>query len=412
MSDVQNGFLNRLDHWIRGRWRTGSLVQVVCTVTEHSLWRKGKIMEVTSDGHCLHIQLTVDALARTLKVRRGDAEAVRPWPDAMPIYKFMFCTLHDALHRDALFDSNEPPTKEKSNATDIDLVLFGNSEQCDGKWNGDGSIMAYCSAVSRMVACLDWFASLERLDRAIDDEETQSRLMSFVSETYPQLLDDFVHFTTMHDQHLADVHHEAMKRKRLGGCLLKDCVMAGRHCDVEDDDDAVAISRKILPTEAVFWMDYLDSVHFYVLHAFDFGLRMKIEDVDCKAKNNDEQVASEDVTDACFVDVAFQRLQDKIHAKRAKLHRFFGRAETAQNKFKFSTSESITEAARRITFFCFLRRRLAHEKEDIHLLFDYLLAQHFDTEALSVDMSDPSQSNVAKLVGPKMMTFIHGTQTE
>ena len=71
-----------------------------------------------------------------------------------------------------------------------------------------------------MVSALDFYASLGREI----NESTRSRLLQFVRERHPQLLDDVVHFTVCHDGDLFCVHSE------LSGCVLEECAMAGRHC--------------------------------------------------------------------------------------------------------------------------------------------------------------------------------------
>ena len=304
---------------------------------------------------------------------------------------------------DEILDEIEEDEKKQSTQDNVDLSIFTNKEECDCNWNGDGSILAYCPSVARLVAALDFYASLAP---QIKEEEAQLKLMEFMSTAvHPHFLDDVVHFTTMHDNDLESVHAEVCSLwPRLGSCSLSECAMAGRHCEVEqerrvDGDGALSLDSKVQ-----FWVDSLDQLHFYVLHAFEAGFRVKKV---IKLEEKEEGAAM------TLMDTAFARLKDEIHAKRVKWHRLFGRAEKALAKFNLSSIASTSEQHEQGgTFLDVVRRQLGMGHAEAHSLFLFLCAQRFDTEALCADLAELSRSNIAEHVGRQLAAAVKHCHAE
>ena len=286
----------------------------------------------------------------------------------------------------------------KAESLDVDFSVFSAKDKCSTNHEGHTSILVHCACVKRVVEVLCLHSELKH--RHAMSEAAQSFLFAFASERYRHLVDDMTHLTVQHDGDLEAILDEAMKRAQLSRCSLDACAMSDRHSAVD------AAPKTALEPQLQFLVNLLCDMHFYVLHAFDAGLRVKLS-----------AQRTENEADACaatgFVDAAFARMKHEIHAKRAKLHRFRGRLQAAHKKFALSTVGREAKG----TFFDFLRKHLA-ENEGVaeHMtdsLFAFLVAQHFDTEATFLDLqlatgaSEMAQSNILNFLNLQRAQDVH-----
>merc|ERR1711937_598857 len=137
--------------------------------------------------------------------------------------------------------------------------------------------------------------------------------MTFVQETYPQLLDDSVNIILAHGDNLEDIW-EHMRGNEV--CTMKDCPITRRHFAPSNTEH---IGDQILN----FYVQTMDSLYFWANRSFECGFRVKKE----------EQKQADDDDDRLF-DAEFARMNLAIR-KSDLLTQAFERIN-GENNSKYS----------------------------------------------------------------------------
>ena len=168
-----------------------------------------------------------------------------------------------------------------------------------------------CLRLCRLINALKYYEYL----CAKTSQEREERLMAFIDRKYPDYLNDTVHLVTSHGEDLEQIYDLLFDQYGFKKCELTECVYSDRHCRIGSSSHDES-EQKLDPLLA-FYQDTFDSVHHFLLHLFDLGLRSRRSFASDAGQPCDEQ------DEASCVDPH----------KRQELAAFFDRFSTQNNKF-------------------------------------------------------------------------------
>ena len=145
-----------------------------------------------------------------------------------------------------------------------------------------------------------------------------------------------------------------------------------------------------------FIIDSFDSVHFYLFHLFESGLRTLKADVDSEQKEDDE-IEDEDADQNQSVDRAFLRRKKRLKSARNKLADYFQRHEGAENKFVISQLIGDKKETGNKTYFDQILDALSDVVDAEKRMRRYLMEHGFDSDAVRDDVErypNPRNSNL------------------
>ena len=200
----------------------------------------------------------------------------------------------------------------------FDPKIFESTDECNGQHS-----TRECQSVVRVISALKYFAMLRS---SKSDTLRKDIFMDFIQSIYGHFLNDSVHLSTAHQQYLEEIHRALYTKYGFKKCELLSCSLSRRHCRIEaNDDDAKTVDDPLY----AFYRNIFDSMHFYLFHSFETGLR---------SFSNLEQYEDTELSTAqCFV-IEFARKTKMIQNTREKLAEFFQRFESDNNKYLLPTS--------------------------------------------------------------------------
>ena len=156
----------------------------------------------------------------------------------------------------------------KSTDDDIDLSIFNDIDQCsvhDSKSETTPNLKL-CPSLKRVIYALKHYGAMT----CNMDNEGVSTFVDFIKSIYKNYLNDIIHLTEVHGDDLEDIHKSLFNEYRFKHCDLRKCKISGRHSAVNGKEEQ-SIPRHDAFSQ--FIIDSFDSVHFYLFHLFDVGLR-------------------------------------------------------------------------------------------------------------------------------------------
>ena len=132
--------------------------------------------------------------------------------------------------------------------------------------NGCNGMIEQCTPTRRIIRALQVYQQHE------DDQET---FMAFVNEKYNQLLNDWTHFTSKHndsyqleqvfDEFIAESEHE---------CDIDTCPLAAHHLR-DRTADVMKKDTYNADNTTKFFIDLMNAIHYNLYHLWDAGLRIR-----------------------------------------------------------------------------------------------------------------------------------------
>eukprot|EP01083_Nonionella_stella_P224594 799341_1 len=241
------------------------------------------------------------------------------------------------------------------------------SEGCATKF-GTGE----CGAIERVRSALDYYENVD--EKQTDDGD----LVHACNSIYKSLLEDWIHVMTEHSKNT----------NLIFPCEPHDilyCPIANRHYFNKMVHDIN------VETEAVFYRELLDSIHCYVYHLEDVGLRVLTK---CRLEQSD------DITD---LQLAHIRTTQKSKAKilhENGLEMSINIDKTNKYDLIPTMQSTANYQGTLMDMLCRLMDRLyatnngRFARETQHC-FAVLLEEDYDSESVEYDLEDVSQSNFA-----------------
>ena len=218
----------------------------------------------------------------------------------------------------------------------LDFTLFEQTKTAEAVEGDDECKGSECPSVRRIVQSLDLFAALNSASTLLPEEHgdgPEAVLTAFCNEHYSKtaLLGDYVEFMDNHSapQSVRDI----AGRLQVNCDGVSRCGGTRRHFrergDSKEDDDEKDGDN--------FYVETLDSLHFFLCHLEEMGLRVPAELLQSTMKAVDEEQAEESLVDAVL-----KRMALEIAARR-KLHSVDRLDGATNTKFNISTTEKREE---------------------------------------------------------------------
>ena len=133
-----------------------------------------------------------------------------------------------------------------------------------GNCNKDGNPISECDSVQRLLCGLKTYSYLDITKNVLH----QSQFIEHMEEQYTEFLDDYIHLMCDHS------HQVELINNALDPCDIKKCKCTFRRHSKEynvETRENIDIQDESLR----FYATTMDSLHFYLYHLFDVGLRVK-----------------------------------------------------------------------------------------------------------------------------------------
>eukprot|EP01083_Nonionella_stella_P086494 240342_1 len=204
---------------------------------------------------------------------------------------------------------SDQPTKKLYD--EMDLRIFGEQQrqQCDQ--DCDDPIEG-CIAIKRLVVALSYYSHLD----VQNSQDRQYIFIAFINDVYPHILDDYAHLVNKH-KNLESINNALTAKKVFDVCDVKKCGCTARH----QSRETTKPSNQFMDSTVQFYSHLMDSLHFYLLHLFECGLRTpnvnpNDDDDDDKKEDHDQ-----------YFDKQFARVS-RIVNERHHIRQSFGRFKT------------------------------------------------------------------------------------
>ena len=167
------------------------------------------------------------------------------------------------------------------------VMIYDCEERNEDNINGCNGIIKQCQPTIQIIQALHYYQHLN-----MTDNTDRQKLIKFVHDDYNQLLNDWIHFVSSHNDsyELQQLSEEMMKTYGLNECQMNECPLIVRHfrdrtaaATKSRDDNAECKTNgndhdeKSEDNEFVFYRDLLDGIHCHLYHLEDIGLRIKVD---------------------------------------------------------------------------------------------------------------------------------------
>ena len=271
-----------------------------------------------------------------------------------------------------------------ANKVDLEIFKVEESENNICSSNGDEDIECLlgikCLSIKRIIAALKYY----QLFDIINNENDRDIFNDFINDIYgDDVINDYIRIINNHKYGLQEINEWIINNKLLNLCDIKKCQFGLRHFDDDNNED-----NKLDPI-LTFFKETFDSLHFYLLHLFECGMRTKKEIKE--NKENDDQYADDDE----FVDKMFLRIHQNIN-QRKHLTKIFNRFKN-NKKFNININKQ-QDNKNNITFMDRLYQYLysnIYHKEKVNKFKKYIINQEYDSDALlnDIDFDDDDDDN-------------------
>ncbi len=155
-----------------------------------------------------------------------------------------------------------------------------------------------CKPVKRLISSLKYYEMLD----IINNKDHQNIFTAFIKDIYKIFLDDYNHLVYEHND-LEDINKAITSKKEFSTCNILKCKYTGRH----NSDDEKQIEDGITH----FYKTIFDSLHFYLIHLYECGLR-----IPTSTTNDDNMDNKNDDDNNIYFDNAFSRVTRLINERQ------------------------------------------------------------------------------------------------
>lgn len=176
-----------------------------------------------------------------------------------------------------------------------------------------------CPSLLRLATTLTYYSYINNSNKAW----FRYNFTRFITQVHTNLIDDYIHFINQHGHQIEDIHEDFVNNYGFNNCNIKTCTFTSRHHGLASNLYDVDNDRVF-----EFYKSTMDSLHFYIFHIFEAGLRTKSN----PAQNNGANRSESD--HAHFVDREFDAIRAISSAtnKTTKSFQRFG----CKNNSKFT----------------------------------------------------------------------------
>ena len=216
------------------------------------------------------------------------------------------------------------------------MKIFENHQlinNCKGACNINDTTKDLCISLQRIITAHNYYQLLD-VEHNKDDMEI---FTSFINQVYGQnILNDYEHLMKGHKGDIYEIHTIITKSAgKASKCDISKCKYSERHYlrderqQNDNNNDEQKVGQKESDFKISFYCDLFDGVHFYLVHAFDSGIRI----VPKKYRKDDDLLPDEQhIKNKTYYDHEFKKVRDEVIKKRESTIRF-NRAGTSNTKF-------------------------------------------------------------------------------
>eukprot|EP01083_Nonionella_stella_P051470 136653_1 len=217
--------------------------------------------------------------------------------------------------------------------------------------------------------------------------------MAFINDVYPHILEDYAHLVKKHTN-LEAINNALRAKKVFDVCEVAKCACTARHQSRETTKPSEQSSDAIVQ----FYSQLMDSLHFYLLHLFDCGLRTP----NVTANDDDDDDDTNEDHDQYF-DKQFARVSRMVN-ERHHIRLSFGRFKT-NTKFNIQAAAATDESSNTVYMDEVVRYLLYSDvEEDTIRKFAQFIAFHqYEMDSMTQDIKQESQGNTAVNIGDKQV---------
>ena len=130
----------------------------------------------------------------------------------------------------------------------------------------------------------------------------------FICSVYAQYLNDFNHLLTKHKDQVYEINQILIKSNDFNSdCDLKQCGYTTRHNSRETEIvNAEQMDTNKEHSKFKFFKQSVDSLHFYLIHLFQIGLRVHIDDETDEKEN--ENILDQNLSKSIYFDAYSNRI--------------------------------------------------------------------------------------------------------
>ena len=264
---------------------------------------------------------------------------------------------------------------------------------------GNQTLTECCSHLQRICESLKYYDALKASDMDIEQKE---QFVEFNMEIYTNILDDKAHLVKYHGNDLQKLYKEWTEKYGFSKCDVTKCAITSRHYRRESQEESDEKDSE----QYLFFQEQYDSLHNYVVHLYDIGLRTDTEPVEREMSDD----AKGDDLEMVTKDKAFKLDREKIKSAREKLN--VPRNEDENNKYNIKANNTGDNRSKVTLSDALLKKLLKNDKMDMndHQIQDfnhYLDENEMDSDFIEMDVEDLKDSNIEKkLQNPQAVRVI------
>eukprot|EP01083_Nonionella_stella_P196123 721856_1 len=188
----------------------------------------------------------------------------------------------------------------------LDLSIFHNVTK--GRDVCNGRSLDKCISFQRMSIASKYYSLMD-----IGNNPNDEKLFShFIGEIYVnELQNDYTHIIRTHNHQIHEMRDALIKNKTFEECNISKCMFTARHQPHDADETTQTTLDPVLNLAS----QTFDSLHFYLLHLFECGLRS----INTRDQEEDEIKDGDEVDEHTCVDAHFSRLVSRINETRANI---------------------------------------------------------------------------------------------
>eukprot|EP01084_Bolivina_argentea_P003037 5667_1 len=274
--------------------------------------------------------------------------------------------------------------RERKSTSIAKQTIFINSNDINISIDCVGSVNE-CESTMRVLECLRYYNSLTNNTSDID----RNKLIKYCNERIT-LLNDIMHVITKHNDELEAINYIIISKQDsvLTQCNLSNCSLSQRHFrdrrnDKSNTDD----------TEFLFWRDMIDSIHCYILHLYDAGLRIKNDNNVIEELDENEEFKTQ------HFDEHFSKICQQIYDQKNAIKQLKDFDKQPENaKYSINAQD---DNEKDMTFLDGLYNHLSDQgilHKDLNKLKQFLKDEHFDSDAAEQDVLNVLNENESNML--------------
>eukprot|EP01084_Bolivina_argentea_P088446 159682_1 len=195
----------------------------------------------------------------------------------------------------------------------------------------DCSSINDCDSINIVLTALNTYQNKNLFK---DNDETNKNLIELINDqSYKHIIDHYIHVITNHGDNINDVYNIIIHKYKFQQCSVKNCVLCirhGRNREARGPRTSVHDGVDDNNAKYIVWRDIFDAMHCFLFHMYDFGYRVKKENL----LNEDKKM--EDNYDEVFESV-YLSVQQKV----TELDTIAGMHKSKANKFNINVMNDL-----------------------------------------------------------------------